>query len=114
MFKKVGLLAFATLTLILVLQNPLINSINIFYTTDNLSQDRPASDDGLRFQGSFIVSQTSITYINQTSSQVVGYKSTVSFLNLGSLFICFVPLSLYVLFRKPGQAKNVKPYTTKT
>jgi hypothetical protein len=94
--RKVILMVFCTVALILVLENPSISQINVYYSYTSLSESQPSLNDGFFVQGSSIISQNTLTYINQTTNQPVGYKSELSIFNFGSFFVCFIPLITYL------------------
>ena len=95
---KLFLIVFTSLTLMLILENPLLSQINIYYSSVSYSSTQPTLNDGLFIQGSSIFMQNTLTYINQTSNTVIGYKTNFTIFNFGSLLICFLPLIVYLYF----------------
>lgn len=106
--KKIILTVFCTITLILILENPSISQINIYYNYISVSETQPQLNDGFFIQGSSFITQNTITYMNQTSNSPIGYKSELSIFNFGSLFICFVPLFVYLCSDNNFQKNKIK------
>jgi hypothetical protein len=98
--KNILVLIFFTIILLLVLENPLISQINIYYNYTSISSTQPTTNDGLFIQGSVIISQNTLTYVNNTTYQPIGYKTSISIFNFSSLLILFIPLIIYLFFNK--------------
>lgn len=94
---------FCTVTLFLVLENPAISQINIYYSYTTISQTQPQTQDGVFYQGSSIITQNTITYVNETTYQPLAYKSTLSIFNFGSFMLLFTPLMINTYFSKSEQ-----------
>ena len=96
--KKVLMLLFSTITLLLILENPSISQINIYYSYTSISQTQPQLNDGVFIQGSSIISQNTIIYVNQTTNQPVWYKSILIIFNFGSFLVLFLPIVIYMYY----------------
>jgi hypothetical protein len=104
--KNILILIFSIVSLILILENPLISQIDIFYSYVSISSTQPQTNDGLFIQGSVIVSQVTLTYVNSTNYQPLGYKITISIFNFGSLMVLFIPLVVYLYLSSGNSVKK--------
>lgn len=97
---------FCTITLFLVLENPAISQINIYYSYTTISSTQPQTQDGYFTQGSSVITQNTVTYINETTYQPLAYKSTLSIFNFGSLMLLFIPITINMCFNQESKEKK--------
>jgi hypothetical protein len=105
--KKTAIALFATLALILVLENPSISAVNIYYSYTSISSSAPLSDDGFFLQGSSIIAQSTITYVNQSTYQPLYYRTVYSFFNFGSFLLVFFPTIFLWFFNDIKKVKKI-------
>jgi type IV secretory pathway VirB3-like protein len=104
--KRNLLCLFVLITMFLILENPTISQINIYYSYVTLNQNQPQTQDGLFYQGSSIINQNTLTYVNQTTYQPIAYKSTISILNFGSLMLLFTPIIINIYLNDKKEIKK--------
>jgi len=106
--KKVALLVFFWITLLLIVTNPAVQWLNVSYSSSEATATLPSGmNDG--FQGSSYVSYSAIPEMltNSTSGQKVeGYEVTISVFNIGSVLLLTLPFVAFAYSELSDQERE--------
>lgn len=106
--KKVALLIFGWITLLLIVTNPAVQWLNVSYSSSEASATLPSGMNA-GFQGSSYISYSAIPEMltNSTSGkQVEGYEITISVFNIGSVMLLILPFVTYVYSELSDQERE--------
>jgi hypothetical protein len=99
--RKLALTVFIWLLVLAVVENPMFQSLNLMFSSTQLTVSNPNINSGLAFQGSCLVSTVvrNVQATNSTSGQLVNaYQVTVIVFNFMSLMLLISPIALYLYF----------------
>lgn len=109
--KKIISFVFVWITLFLILSNPQLQAIQIYYSTQSVLSVSPNPNSDSFFSGStFISYKTDVNYITNstTNLQEAQYIVTITYLNFSSIMLLFLPLIVFVNIGKERKQKKDK------
>ena len=112
--RKIWLMVFIIITVFLVIENPMFQSLNLIIQSSQLTASNPNINSGLSLQGSFLVNTQikEVQATNTTSNQLVNaFQVNVTAFNFMSLMLLILPIVLYIYFE--FNSNNVKKFTAK-
>lgn len=99
--RKLILIIFIFITLFMIIENPMFQSLNLIIQSSQLVISNPNINNNLSFQGSYLVNTQikEVQATNTTSNQLVNaFQVNVTIFNFMSLLLLISPIVLYLYF----------------
>ena len=99
--RKIWLMVFVIITVFLVIENPMFQSLNLIIQSSQLTASNPNINSGLSLQGSFLVNTQikEVQATNTTSNQLVNaFQVNITVFNFMSFILLISPIFLYLYF----------------
>ena len=99
--RKIWLMVFIIITVFLVIENPMFQSLNLIIQSSQLTASNPNINSGLSLQGSFLVNTQikEVQATNTTSNQLVNaFQVNITVFNFMSFILLISPIFLYLYF----------------
>jgi hypothetical protein len=99
--RKLVLTVFIWITLLMVVENPMFQPLNLVVNSTQLTATNPNINNGLSVQGSCLVNTVvnNVQATNSTSGELVNaFQVSVTAFNFMSLMLLFLPIVIYMYY----------------
>jgi hypothetical protein len=97
--RKLTLTVFIWITLLMIIENPMFQPLNLVVQSSQLTATNPNINSGLSFQGSCLVNTVikNVQATNTTDNQLVNaYQVSVTIFNFMSLMLLILPFVIFI------------------